>query len=106
MSVIFDCFWWWRAEFGGKSFPYDRENGDRADQQRMNDYAEPPLIPPQPNSADQQQGPDPENTFVGTPNFHLTAEELGVFPDWEWAAAFRLPESMDIDSLAMPEMPC
>lgn len=22
MSVLFDSFWWWRAEFGGKSNPY------------------------------------------------------------------------------------
>lgn len=22
MSVVFDCFWWWREEFGGQASPY------------------------------------------------------------------------------------
>jgi len=22
MSIVFDCFWWWREEFGGQSSPY------------------------------------------------------------------------------------
>ncbi|KAF1817565.1 hypothetical protein P152DRAFT_454146 [Eremomyces bilateralis CBS 781.70] len=29
MSVLFDCLWWWRAEFGGKSNPYVESETDR-----------------------------------------------------------------------------
>lgn len=25
MSVVFDCFWWWREEFGGQTSPYAQE---------------------------------------------------------------------------------
>ncbi|KAL7916132.1 hypothetical protein GGI35DRAFT_21864 [Trichoderma velutinum] len=29
LSVLFDSFWWWRAEFGGKSNPYVEQEPDR-----------------------------------------------------------------------------
>lgn len=26
MSVVFDCFWWWREEFGGRASPYSHDS--------------------------------------------------------------------------------
>ena len=28
MSVVFDCFWWWREEFGGQPSPYGDDGPD------------------------------------------------------------------------------
>ena len=25
MSVVFDCFWWWKEEFAGQSSPYNED---------------------------------------------------------------------------------
>jgi hypothetical protein len=30
MSVVFDCFWWWREEFGGRPSPYRDDTNDAA----------------------------------------------------------------------------
>jgi transcriptional regulatory protein LEU3 len=27
MSLVYDCYWWWRQEFGGQSKPYDGLSG-------------------------------------------------------------------------------
>ena len=27
MSLVYDCYWWWRQEFGGQSNPYEGING-------------------------------------------------------------------------------
>lgn len=28
MSVVYDCYWWWRQEFGGQPNPYEDANGN------------------------------------------------------------------------------
>lgn len=30
MSIVFDCFWWWRQEFGGQKDPYVEQSGLRS----------------------------------------------------------------------------
>lgn len=30
MSVVFDCHWWWREEFGGQASPYEGETAKKS----------------------------------------------------------------------------
>jgi transcriptional regulatory protein LEU3 len=71
MSVVFDCFWWWRAEFGGQSNPYP----DEGESEQITTTANESIIP-------------------GFDNDELVSNSIysgGVFPDWQWAAGISLP---------------
>lgn len=37
MSVVYDCYWWWRWEFAGQAYPYDEENTVHASVSRRSD---------------------------------------------------------------------
>lgn len=65
MGVVFDCFWWWRAEFGGQLNPYP-DDGD------LEEQSEPIL-----SAFDYQHT---SNSISG-----------GVVPDWQWAAGITFP---------------
>ncbi|KAI9706999.1 MAG: hypothetical protein M1820_004587 [Bogoriella megaspora] len=94
MSVVFDCFWWWRAEFAGQNFPYAEKDDDQAIE---------------PASAHEATSPAPPESTEGQVNsaelqlldfdLQFSAEELGTFPDWEWAAGFELPGDLDVSML-------
>ncbi|KAI1083699.1 hypothetical protein F5B20DRAFT_528147 [Whalleya microplaca] len=80
MSVVFDCFWWWREEFAGQPSPYQ-------DELRL-PTQEPPTTINGPNQTGEvaplslQPLPpaDPYGNSFGFP------EE--PFPDYDWAANF------------------
>ncbi|KAG9242434.1 hypothetical protein BJ878DRAFT_170303 [Calycina marina] len=65
MGVVFDCFWWWRAEFGGQLNPY-LEDGDleHHNEQYMSNF-------------DYQHS-------AGSINH-------GIVSDWQWAAGMTFP---------------
>lgn len=35
MSIVFDCFWWWRQEFGGQKDPYIEQSGHQSKSSRI-----------------------------------------------------------------------
>ena len=96
MSVIFDCFWWWRAEFGGQSHPYIEPDPACRQPTLVNgvDRIHPSLA-----STEMQLsmgGPPVDVSLLQTP---LANNE--VFPDWDWAAYLDFP--IDID-LSLPNL--
>lgn len=59
MSVVYDCYWWWRWEFAGQAYPYDEEvpadgapsrnlnpRAKIADRPENEDTVTPVLLPP------------------------------------------------------------
>ena len=127
MSVAFDCFWWWRAEFGGLSNPYTNTA------ERLQLANEPvdgsvPGINGQGPHMDQNAGfshlPAPNDEFRDSLlNFtsstsptvgHTSGAEsvpnrtaqfcetqfptsFSSIPDWQWAADFAFPEMGSLD---------
>ena len=119
MSVAFDCFWWWRAEFGGLSNPYVHTA------ERLPSAIEPadgfvPSMNGQGLSMDQNTGyelRDPVLDFTSstsptlghtsgaesapdhTAQFSQTqfSTSFGSIPDWQWAADFTFPEMDPLD---------
>jgi transcriptional regulatory protein LEU3 len=87
MSVIFDCFWWWRAEFAGQADPYTTSHDDplrevnRTSRMDMLSNTQIPGITVQ----------EEENREFLYPT--LPADP---FPDWEWAAGLDFPGSNDL----------
>ena len=120
MSVAFDCFWWWRAEFGGLSNPYIPAAEPLPSANEPVDTSV-PGIDDQGFAMDQSAGfshlPAPNNElrdpFLVYPS--LTSPTLGrtsgaesvpdhtaqvwksQFPDWQWAADFTFPEMDPVD---------
>ncbi|OAG38588.1 hypothetical protein AYO21_07248 [Fonsecaea monophora] len=39
MSMVYDCFWWWRQEFGGQSNVYGDNHGDENPNHILDDFA-------------------------------------------------------------------
>ena len=37
-------------------------------------------------------------------DFEFFVDDLGAFPDWEWAAAFKLPNDADMDLPDLPDL--
>lgn len=89
MSVVFDCFWWWRAEFLGQPNPYveQSESSRPLHHPNTDNPASPSLetagLPPG------AIAPIPEDALLPTPMFGYSD-----FPDWEWAAGFTLPPGL------------
>ena len=95
MSVVFDCFWWWREEFQGKPSPY---NDSRTQQARGNgswllqgtditagtkSHTEgPPMRRPVSDSRTS------EVPFPGAGQ-QIFALATDPFPDYDWAASFE-----------------
>ena len=99
MSVIFDCFWWWRAEFGGQFFPY----GEKDDQDLPTADSGEPLISPLPDlQSNGDESNDPATYELPSFDLEFPTDDLGAFPDWEWAAAFKLPDDID---MSLPDLP-
>ncbi|KAL9094240.1 MAG: hypothetical protein Q9165_003380 [Trypethelium subeluteriae] len=99
MSVIFDCFWWWRAEFGGQYFPY----GDKDDREVPSVDATEPVRSPLLNWPSGGEEPhEPSSCQLSDLDLQFSAEDMEDFPDWEWAAAFKLPDDID---MSLPDLP-
>ncbi|KAF2233648.1 hypothetical protein EV356DRAFT_200261 [Viridothelium virens] len=99
MSVIFDCFWWWRAEFGGQYFPY----GDRDERELPSAEATEPAPSPALNwPSGGEELHDPSSCQLSDLDLQFSAEDIEDFPDWEWAAAFKLPDDID---MSLPDLP-
>ena len=94
MGVVFDCFWWWREEFQGKTSPYTdtgtQQSGEsgswllkgmeiKADTKKT---AEEPHIGRQASDSRTSELPFPS---TGQQNFPPATEP---FPDYDWAANF------------------
>jgi transcriptional regulatory protein LEU3 len=78
MSVLFDCLWWWRAEFGGKCNPYIEPESDRVFVSSSTGTMEAATIG--------QQSLHTPAALISTdqstpPSQFLDASEL---PDWNW----------------------
>ena len=79
MGVCFDCFWWWRAEFGvGQAYP---EEGDSS-------------------TADLNMSPSFDDYFLLN-----STTDASVFPDWEWAAGTTFPFEPDLTYNGEQSMP-
>jgi hypothetical protein len=80
MSVLFDCLWWWRAEFGGKSNPYVESEQERTTTSSNTGLTEMPTA----TTGHQSMSALPELDAIneGTlPSLLLDASEI---PDWNW----------------------
>jgi transcriptional regulatory protein LEU3 len=91
MSVIFDCFWWWRAEFGGQSNPYQ----DQGESREINDALHGRIGTP-PMSMPAFSGADMTLPFMDGDD--------SLFPDWQWAAGLTFPidNQMSSDLINVP----
>ena len=85
MSVIFDCFWWWRAEFGGQSNPYPDQEDSRETHGAPPGLISAPLI-----------------SMPAFPEADITLPFIDgdddLFPDWQWAAGLTFPIDNQISS--------
>ena len=95
MSVVFDCFWWWREEFQGKTSPYNdagtqqgRGNGSwllagtDIEAETGSPLEEPPMC---------RQASDSRTSdilFSGTGR-QVFAPMTEPFPDYDWAGSFE-----------------
>ena len=101
MSVIFDCFWWWRAEFGGQCFPYDEKD----DQELPAANSTGPKPSPLPTSnASGEESHELETYQLPDLDLQFPENDFGTFPDWEWAAAFKLPSDIDMNLPDLPDL--
>ncbi|SPO07050.1 uncharacterized protein DNG_09744 [Cephalotrichum gorgonifer] len=77
MSVVFDCFWWWREEFGGQPSPYAEDANESPEEGIETNGG---LHTP--GSA----GGLPTDESLLNNNIVIFADE--TFPDYDWAANF------------------
>ena len=94
MSIVFDCFWWWREEFAGQVSPY----GDSSHQEgTTRDFAANLGYVKLTISVGSEQTSTPETMQPNTHNISapLCVSTLGdeiltlseeTFPDYNWAA--------------------
>ncbi|CAM1507621.1 Fc.00g072620.m01.CDS01 [Cosmosporella sp. VM-42] len=76
MSIVFDCFWWWREEFAGQISPY-------------RDDSQPSVSSP----AIEESGSQSQVLDVPPPNNMTDASFMFLdepFPDYDWAANMDL----------------
>lgn len=92
MSIAFDSFWWWRAEFDGRANPYRSPTATTTTNPRSAAMVLPEMDmltdggPPM--SFDNDLGYDQSTMF-------------GEFPDWNWPAGLTL----EGDVLSLPPLP-
>jgi hypothetical protein len=91
MSIAFDSFWWWRAEFDGRPNPYqalaapitqDNPAGAAAPVQRGNIGGE----------------LDPSMTLGGN-NFYDVFQSYEDFSNWHWPAALTFGEGDNLSTV-------
>lgn len=85
LGVVFDCFWWWRAAFGGQENPYANASVSQstADRTLENTPLDPNLVLPQAGSL----------PLIGDGDETILNAEFvpDVVPDWDWATALEMP---------------
>lgn len=92
MSIVFDCFWWWREEFTGQTSPYrDESRGTSRRPTPPPDIPQLDLQQPSSNLLDQTEDMT-EETYL------FSAKP---FPDYDWAASIELRE---FDALLMDQV--
>lgn len=69
MGVVFDCFWWWRAEFGGQINPYPDEGDVMQDDDQM----------------------------ISDLDYAANSLNNGIVSDWQWAAGMIFPMDNGLD---------
>ncbi|KAH8892217.1 hypothetical protein GQ53DRAFT_841049 [Thozetella sp. PMI_491] len=78
MSIVFDCLWWWRAEFGGKSNPYIEQESEA-----------PPGFVRTAHTTASATAPEKSDSLNDEPPMHpttlpATLLDLTEVPDWNW----------------------
>ncbi|GKZ25185.1 hypothetical protein AbraIFM66951_001118 [Aspergillus brasiliensis] len=89
-GVVFDCFWWWRAEFQGQTNPY----ADLPHGMNNNGISHGVLDMPGPSSMFDQSlaAPLEEDRPI---NSEFTAD---MIPDWDWATSLEIPVDTGISN--------
>ncbi|KAI9655544.1 MAG: hypothetical protein M1821_005337 [Bathelium mastoideum] len=101
MSVIFDCFWWWRAEFNRQRFPYGEKDDQELAAADTTGPVSSPLLDSRFIGNEYQQFADLDLPDL---DFQFSANDLDVFTDWNWAAAFKLPNDVDMNLTEPPDL--
>ncbi|KKY19486.1 putative c6 zinc finger domain protein [Phaeomoniella chlamydospora] len=92
MSVVYDCCWWWRIEFGGPKYRSD-ESGPVALSTNESEITNPQ------NAAAGDTRPMAAQQLVGHPPMNIVNQQFqdigfDTFPDWEWSAGLMYPNDM------------
>jgi hypothetical protein len=96
MSVVFDCFWWWRREFGALSDSDGTQNNASKSVNVQDDH---------------QTGLSPQSTVLVQDGANVAPMEYGLlpdstfsffdYPDWDWTTSLA---SLDNSQFTIPAM--
>ncbi|KAH8885394.1 hypothetical protein GQ53DRAFT_751127 [Thozetella sp. PMI_491] len=89
MSIVFDCFWYWREEFAGQPNPYKDEAESAVKEAHPGPFAE-AALPVDPTIAD----PHTSSPFPVADSIDslILLPEDQPFPDYDWAANIDLAD--------------
>jgi hypothetical protein len=88
MSVVFDCFWWWRTEFGDLNKDAQSQNKLVLDPSNVPTSREAlPYIFPEVGGQDIQGTMEP--MCLESENLVMFSDYFSGYPDWDWAATFQ-----------------
>jgi transcriptional regulatory protein LEU3 len=94
MSIVFDCFWWWRAEFGAQSNPYTNKDESEAQLELVTGVDRNTPAPALTSTVVQ---PWMTATAIGNGDVQNPFTNFDTFPDWDWAAGFDFPDASELN---------
>ena len=88
MSVVFDCFWWWRAEFG--SLDKHAQGRTRSACERTNTPTE-TVRCAHPGLVGQEMAVEMKAMFLDSESMITASNYFSGYPDWDRAATTQNP---------------
>lgn len=77
--MVFDCYWWWRAEFGGQANLFEAPSNEQG-------------VNPVPTPATEPLSLLLDPSFMAQNRCGFPVDStLGIIPDWDWTASFDVP---------------